>query len=117
MLSMKENYFARFSRLFHCFASNKCHSSNPSGSFFLSFPVSQDLNSLSEIKSNCISNGIVWKGNFFLLPSFSLFPSLIYAFIVPQPPTITKESAKNYIVDPRDNIFIECEAKGNPTPT
>uniref|UniRef100_A0A670Z629 Neurofascin n=1 Tax=Pseudonaja textilis TaxID=8673 RepID=A0A670Z629_PSETE len=25
--------------------------------------------------------------------------------------------AKDYIVDPRDNIFIECEAKGNPTPT
>uniref|UniRef100_A0A8C6VJ54 Neurofascin n=1 Tax=Naja naja TaxID=35670 RepID=A0A8C6VJ54_NAJNA len=36
---------------------------------------------------------------------------------VPQPPTITKQSAKDYIVDPRDNIFIECEAKGNPTPT
>ncbi|XP_039197052.1 neurofascin isoform X10 [Crotalus tigris] len=36
---------------------------------------------------------------------------------LPQPPTITKESAKDYIVDPRDNIFIECEAKGNPTPT
>uniref|UniRef100_A0A8C6VHA5 Neurofascin n=1 Tax=Naja naja TaxID=35670 RepID=A0A8C6VHA5_NAJNA len=33
------------------------------------------------------------------------------------PPTITKQSAKDYIVDPRDNIFIECEAKGNPTPT
>uniref|UniRef100_A0A8C6X263 Neurofascin n=1 Tax=Naja naja TaxID=35670 RepID=A0A8C6X263_NAJNA len=37
--------------------------------------------------------------------------------LVPQPPTITKQSAKDYIVDPRDNIFIECEAKGNPTPT
>uniref|UniRef100_A0A8C3SWT0 Neurofascin n=1 Tax=Chelydra serpentina TaxID=8475 RepID=A0A8C3SWT0_CHESE len=24
---------------------------------------------------------------------------------------------KDYIVDPRDNIFIECEAKGNPIPT
>ncbi|XP_042318291.1 neurofascin isoform X21 [Sceloporus undulatus] len=34
-----------------------------------------------------------------------------------QPPTITKQSVKNYIVDPRDNIFIECEAKGNPIPT
>ncbi|XP_030585575.1 neurofascin homolog (chicken) a isoform X2 [Archocentrus centrarchus] len=33
-----------------------------------------------------------------------------------QPPTITKQSAKNYIVDPRDNIIIECEAKGNPVP-
>ncbi|KFP05262.1 Neurofascin, partial [Calypte anna] len=35
---------------------------------------------------------------------------------VPQPPTITKQSVKDYIVDPRDNIFIECEAKGNPVP-
>nr|XP_020858657.1 neurofascin isoform X12 [Phascolarctos cinereus] len=34
-----------------------------------------------------------------------------------QPPTITKQSVKNYIVDPRDNILIECEAKGNPTPS
>uniref|UniRef100_A0A8C0IHP2 Neurofascin n=1 Tax=Bubo bubo TaxID=30461 RepID=A0A8C0IHP2_BUBBB len=32
------------------------------------------------------------------------------------PPTITKQSVKDYIVDPRDNIFIECEAKGNPVP-
>ncbi|XP_069732147.1 neurofascin isoform X12 [Phaenicophaeus curvirostris] len=36
---------------------------------------------------------------------------------LPQPPTITKQSVKDYIVDPRDNIFIECEAKGNPIPT
>uniref|UniRef100_UPI0037E77F66 neurofascin homolog (chicken) a n=1 Tax=Semicossyphus pulcher TaxID=241346 RepID=UPI0037E77F66 len=34
-----------------------------------------------------------------------------------QPPTIIKQSAKDYIVDPRDNIIIECEAKGNPVPT
>ncbi|XP_072504173.1 neurofascin isoform X3 [Notamacropus eugenii] len=34
-----------------------------------------------------------------------------------QPPTITKQSVKNYIVDPRDNILIECEAKGNPAPS
>uniref|UniRef100_A0A8C8SDZ4 Neurofascin n=1 Tax=Pelusios castaneus TaxID=367368 RepID=A0A8C8SDZ4_9SAUR len=36
---------------------------------------------------------------------------------MPQPPTITKQSVKDYIVDPRDNIFIECEGKGNPVPT
>ncbi|XP_025908958.1 neurofascin isoform X4 [Nothoprocta perdicaria] len=36
---------------------------------------------------------------------------------LPQPPTITKQSVKDYIVDPRDNIFIDCEAKGNPLPT
>uniref|UniRef100_A0A674MDB3 Neurofascin homolog (chicken) a n=1 Tax=Takifugu rubripes TaxID=31033 RepID=A0A674MDB3_TAKRU len=34
-----------------------------------------------------------------------------------QPPTIVKQSAKDYIVDPRDNIIIECEAKGNTLPT
>ncbi|XP_037388351.1 neurofascin homolog (chicken) a isoform X11 [Pygocentrus nattereri] len=33
-----------------------------------------------------------------------------------QPPTIVKQSVKDYIVDPRDNIIIECEAKGNPVP-
>uniref|UniRef100_A0AAY4DL07 Neurofascin n=1 Tax=Denticeps clupeoides TaxID=299321 RepID=A0AAY4DL07_9TELE len=36
---------------------------------------------------------------------------------VKQPPTIVKQSVKDYIVDPRDNIIIECEAKGNPVPT
>uniref|UniRef100_A0A8C2EIS7 Neural cell adhesion molecule L1 n=1 Tax=Cyprinus carpio TaxID=7962 RepID=A0A8C2EIS7_CYPCA len=34
-----------------------------------------------------------------------------------QPPTIVKQSLKDYIVDPRDNIIIECEAKGTPVPT
>ncbi|XP_039768659.1 neurofascin isoform X19 [Ornithorhynchus anatinus] len=47
--------------------------------------------------------------------------SLVDAIEVPldllQPPTITKQSVKDYIVDPRDNIFIECEAKGNPFPS
>uniref|UniRef100_A0A672YD23 Neurofascin homolog (chicken) a n=1 Tax=Sphaeramia orbicularis TaxID=375764 RepID=A0A672YD23_9TELE len=36
---------------------------------------------------------------------------------VKQPPTIIKQSVKDYIVDPRDNIIIECEAKGTPVPT
>uniref|UniRef100_A0A8C5AYE6 Neurofascin homolog (chicken) a n=1 Tax=Gadus morhua TaxID=8049 RepID=A0A8C5AYE6_GADMO len=35
---------------------------------------------------------------------------------VKQPPTIIKQSPKDFIVDPRDNIIIECEAKGNPQP-
>ncbi|XP_035486846.1 neurofascin homolog (chicken) a isoform X5 [Scophthalmus maximus] len=34
-----------------------------------------------------------------------------------QPPTLVRQSVKDYIVDPRDNIIIECEAKGNPVPT
>uniref|UniRef100_A0A8C2EMF6 Neural cell adhesion molecule L1 n=1 Tax=Cyprinus carpio TaxID=7962 RepID=A0A8C2EMF6_CYPCA len=45
-----------------------------------------------------------------------------YSLFVPpstvkQPPTIVKQSLKDYIVDPRDNIIIECEAKGTPVPT
>nr|DBA31199.1 TPA: hypothetical protein GDO54_007083 [Pyxicephalus adspersus] len=36
---------------------------------------------------------------------------------LPQPPTITHQSPKNYIVDPRENIVIQCEAKGKPPPS
>lgn len=35
---------------------------------------------------------------------------------VPQPPTITHQSPKDYIIDPRENIIIYCEAKGKPHP-
>ncbi|KAM5236944.1 neuronal cell adhesion molecule isoform 20-T20 [Ctenodactylus gundi] len=34
-----------------------------------------------------------------------------------QPPTITQQSPKDYIIDPRENIVIECEAKGKPPPS
>lgn len=34
---------------------------------------------------------------------------------LPQPPTITLQSPKDYIVDPRE-IIIQCEAKGKPHP-
>ncbi|XP_042264041.1 neurofascin isoform X2 [Thunnus albacares] len=33
-----------------------------------------------------------------------------------QPPTIIKQSLKEHIVDPKDTMVIECEAKGNPHP-
>ncbi|MGH0121121.1 UNVERIFIED_CONTAM: hypothetical protein FKN15_071981 [Acipenser sinensis] len=36
---------------------------------------------------------------------------------VQQPPTLTHQSPKDYIVDPRENIVIQCEAKGKPTPS
>uniref|UniRef100_A0A8C1JWV6 Neural cell adhesion molecule L1 n=1 Tax=Cyprinus carpio TaxID=7962 RepID=A0A8C1JWV6_CYPCA len=36
---------------------------------------------------------------------------------MPQPPTITHQSPKDYIVDPRENIVIHCEAKGKPHPS
>ncbi|XP_052645288.1 neuronal cell adhesion molecule isoform X16 [Harpia harpyja] len=46
---------------------------------------------------------------------------MIFALDVPldlsQPPTITQQSPKDYIVDPRENIVIQCEAKGKPPPS
>ncbi|XP_054896525.1 neuronal cell adhesion molecule-like isoform X8 [Poeciliopsis prolifica] len=46
---------------------------------------------------------------------------LVSALEVPldlaQPPTITHQSPKDYIVDPRENIIIHCEAKGKPHPS
>ncbi|XP_064174834.1 neuronal cell adhesion molecule a isoform X3 [Anguilla rostrata] len=36
---------------------------------------------------------------------------------LPQPPTITHQSPKDYIFDPRENIVIHCEAKGKPHPS
>ncbi|KAL7402587.1 hypothetical protein ABVT39_017151 [Epinephelus coioides] len=36
---------------------------------------------------------------------------------LPQPPTITYQSPKDYIIDPRENIIIHCEAKGKPHPS
>ncbi|XP_075916709.1 neuronal cell adhesion molecule-like isoform X1 [Petromyzon marinus] len=32
------------------------------------------------------------------------------------PPSIRRHSPLNYIVEPQDNIVMECEAQGNPTP-
>uniref|UniRef100_G3NH03 Neural cell adhesion molecule L1 n=1 Tax=Gasterosteus aculeatus aculeatus TaxID=481459 RepID=G3NH03_GASAC len=44
----------------------------------------------------------------------------VWALDVPleirQPPTIIKQSMKDHIVDPKDTMVIECEAKGNPHP-
>ncbi|XP_061570996.1 neuronal cell adhesion molecule a isoform X10 [Cololabis saira] len=36
---------------------------------------------------------------------------------LPQPPTITQQSPKDYIFDPRENIVLHCEAKGKPQPS
>ncbi|XP_048866287.1 neuronal cell adhesion molecule-like isoform X11 [Brienomyrus brachyistius] len=36
---------------------------------------------------------------------------------LPQPPTITHQSPKDYIVDPRESIVVHCEAKGKPHPS
>ncbi|KAF7246488.1 Neuronal cell adhesion molecule [Varanus komodoensis] len=45
------------------------------------------------------------------------FMLIIFHQKVPQPPTITQQSPKDYIIDPREPIVIQCEAKGKPPPT
>ena len=45
-----------------------------------------------------------------------LLTFLHFSTSVPQPPTITYQSPKDYIIDPRENININCEAKGQPHP-
>ncbi|XP_067293217.1 neuronal cell adhesion molecule isoform X4 [Pseudorasbora parva] len=45
-----------------------------------------------------------------------MFTALEVPLDLPQPPTITHQSPKEYIVDPRENIVIHCEAKGKPHP-
>ncbi|XP_024911948.1 neuronal cell adhesion molecule isoform X2 [Cynoglossus semilaevis] len=46
-----------------------------------------------------------------------LAASLEVPLDLPQPPTITHQSPKDYIIDPRENIVIHCEAKGKPHPS
>ncbi|XP_075469837.1 neurofascin isoform X2 [Ascaphus truei] len=60
------------------------------------------------------SQGSPWAS---VLLLFQLVSAIDVPLDLLQPPTITKQSVKNYIVDPRDNIYIECEAQGNPQPT
>ncbi|XP_035871442.1 neurofascin isoform X9 [Phyllostomus discolor] len=58
-----------------------------------------------------------WVHAAFLLCFLSLGGAIEIPMDLSQPPTITKQSVKDHIVDPRDNILIECEAKGNPAPS
>ncbi|XP_038608505.1 neuronal cell adhesion molecule isoform X31 [Tachyglossus aculeatus] len=56
----------------------------------------------------------------FLCPMMSslevpLDPKLLEELL--QPPTITHQSPKDYVIDPRENIVIQCEAKGKPSPS
>ncbi|XP_072280983.1 neurofascin isoform X20 [Pyxicephalus adspersus] len=61
------------------------------------------------------SQPVLWTS--FMVFLFNLACAIEVPLDLIQPPTITKQSVKNYIVDPRDNIIIECEAQGNPHPT
>ncbi|XP_062971404.1 neurofascin isoform X4 [Cynocephalus volans] len=58
-----------------------------------------------------------WVHAAFLLCLLNLGAAIEIPMDLTQPPTITKQSVKDHIVDPRDNILIECEAKGNPAPS
>nr|XP_030728622.1 neurofascin isoform X6 [Globicephala melas] len=58
-----------------------------------------------------------WVHTAFLFCLLSLSGAIEIPMDLSQPPTITKQSVKEHIVDPRDNILIECEAKGNPAPS
>uniref|UniRef100_A0A667Y7M3 Neural cell adhesion molecule L1 n=1 Tax=Myripristis murdjan TaxID=586833 RepID=A0A667Y7M3_9TELE len=46
-----------------------------------------------------------------------LFAVSLSTLDMPQPPTITLQSPKDYIFDPRENIVIHCDAKGKPHPS
>ncbi|XP_030417405.1 neurofascin isoform X14 [Gopherus evgoodei] len=59
---------------------------------------------------------LTYTGVVFALYLHHIIRAIEVPLDLPQPPTITKQSVKDYIVDPRDNIFINCEAKGNPVP-
>ncbi|XP_020918897.1 neurofascin isoform X8 [Sus scrofa] len=58
-----------------------------------------------------------WVHAAILFSLLSLSTAIEIPMDLSQPPTITKQSVKDHIVDPRDNILIECEAKGNPAPS
>ncbi|XP_062067265.1 neurofascin isoform X4 [Lepus europaeus] len=58
-----------------------------------------------------------WVHAAFVLCVLGLGGAIEIPMDLTQPPTITKQSVKDHIVDPRDNILIECEAKGNPAPS
>uniref|UniRef100_A0AAR2IRQ1 Neuronal cell adhesion molecule n=1 Tax=Pygocentrus nattereri TaxID=42514 RepID=A0AAR2IRQ1_PYGNA len=58
---------------------------------------------------------VLFLGNMATALEVPLDPKVLEG--LPQPPTITHQSPKDYIVDPRENIVIHCEAKGKPHPS
>ncbi|XP_036432217.1 neuronal cell adhesion molecule-like isoform X7 [Colossoma macropomum] len=58
---------------------------------------------------------VLFLGNMVKALDVPLDPKVLEG--LPQPPTITHQSPKDYIVDPRENIVIHCEAKGKPHPS
>uniref|UniRef100_A0A8C2WH97 Neuronal cell adhesion molecule n=1 Tax=Cyclopterus lumpus TaxID=8103 RepID=A0A8C2WH97_CYCLU len=77
------------------------------------------VHSLQRLCSHCCC---ALKAIFYLFFLNDLFLYYIWSafllkMLMPQPPTITHQSPKDYIIDPRENIIIHCEAKGKPPPS
>ncbi|XP_003469833.1 neuronal cell adhesion molecule isoform X43 [Cavia porcellus] len=70
-------------------------------------------------KKKCLSAGrvplILFLCQMISALEVPLDPKLLEDLV--QPPTITQQSPKDYIIDPRENIVIQCEAKGKPPPS
>ncbi|XP_030741063.1 neuronal cell adhesion molecule [Echinops telfairi] len=70
-------------------------------------------------KKECLSAGrvplILFLCQMISALEVPLDPNLLEDLV--QPPTITQQSPKDYIIDPRENIVIQCEAKGKPPPS
>ncbi|XP_047608998.1 neuronal cell adhesion molecule isoform X2 [Phacochoerus africanus] len=64
-------------------------------------------------KKKCLSAGRA----LLILLLFPMLSALEVPLDLVQPPTITQQSPKDYIIDPRENIVIQCEAKGKPPPS
>ncbi|XP_036375973.1 neuronal cell adhesion molecule-like isoform X17 [Megalops cyprinoides] len=75
--------------------------------------------SAMERKGNCLPYKgallVVFLGHMITALEVPLDPKVLEG--LPQPPTITQQSLKDYIIDPRENIVIHCEAKGKPHPS
>ncbi|XP_036375972.1 neuronal cell adhesion molecule-like isoform X16 [Megalops cyprinoides] len=69
--------------------------------------------SAMERKGNCLP----YKGALLVVFLGHMITALEVPLDLPQPPTITQQSLKDYIIDPRENIVIHCEAKGKPHPS
>uniref|UniRef100_A0A669D4E9 Neural cell adhesion molecule L1 n=1 Tax=Oreochromis niloticus TaxID=8128 RepID=A0A669D4E9_ORENI len=65
----------------------------------------------------CFCSVCFCDGRVFSMKQYCKQHESLYHLFLPQPPTITYQSPKDYIVDPRENIIIHCEAKGKPHPS
>ncbi|XP_051974378.1 neuronal cell adhesion molecule-like isoform X6 [Xyrauchen texanus] len=62
-------------------------------------------------------NRMLCGGSMMMLLLGHMTTALEVPLDLPQPPTIIHQSPKDYIIDPRENIIIHCEAKGKPHPS